>query len=32
MATFFCPQGGHCKEVQLYTIIFKKENTDLSNQ
>ena len=18
MATFFCPQGGHCREVQLY--------------
>ena len=22
MATFLCPHGGHCKEVQLYTIIF----------
>ena len=31
MATFFCPQGGHCKEVQLYTIILKKENTNPSN-
>ena len=21
MATFFCPQGGHCREIQLYSVI-----------
>ena len=26
MATFFCPQGGHCREVQLYLTGFETED------
>ena len=26
MATFFCPQGGRCREAQLYYLFFINEH------